>query len=131
MRITAACPVAMRDDANDLAMVLAFGPADANTYGEPSWQDAQGNLYAAASFIAGPNFVPTATSGLQRPSWDQEPYTVNLTGAGRAQAALVFWVANAEESPPQAATDKLTAIAGMEGPEALAAMGLTRVPSEI
>jgi len=28
MRISIVCPDALRDDANNLAMVLAFGPAD-------------------------------------------------------------------------------------------------------
>ena len=39
MRITIACPEALRDDANQLAMVLGYGPDDAETYGELNWQD--------------------------------------------------------------------------------------------
>ena len=42
MRLTIACPNALRDDANQLAMVLGYGPADAETYGELNWQDAGG-----------------------------------------------------------------------------------------
>jgi hypothetical protein len=131
MRITVATPSAMRDDANDLAMVLAFGPADANTYKALNWQDADGNLYAAASFEARPEWITAAQSPLQRPDWDTEPYVVNMAGANRAQDALVFWTPS-EETPdaPQASTAALTAIGGVDGLEALAMMGLTQVPGD-
>ena len=119
MRITAACPEALIDDANQLAMVLGQGPADALTYGEPKWQDADGNLYAAASFVVRPEWVGGAQSALQRPEWDAEPYKVNMAGAQRAQAALVFSLA-----PVLATPSALTAIGGMDGREAIAAMGL-------
>jgi ornithine carbamoyltransferase len=127
MRITVACPAGLVDDANSFAMVMAEGPADAQTYGEPGWQDAQGNLYSAASFVTSDEWVAAAQSALTRPSWDVQPYTVNMTGAERAQAAVVFWHPDMGGSAPQAAPDALTAIAHDDGPEALAMMGLTRV----
>ena len=132
MRITAACPAAMTEDANSLAMCLAYGPSDGNTYGPLNWQDADGNLYAAASWEARPEWVTAAQSTLERPEWDEEPYTVNMAGARRAQAALVFWVPS-EETPdaPQASTAALTAIGGVDGLQALALMGLTAVPEPI
>ena len=40
MRLTIACPEALRDDANQLAMVLGYGPSDAETYVALNWQDA-------------------------------------------------------------------------------------------
>jgi hypothetical protein len=121
----------MRDDANDLAMVLAFGPPDGNTYGSLNWQDADGNLYAAASFEARPEWVTAAQSTLVRPEWDTEPYVINMAGAERAQAALVFWVPSEEEpDAPQASTAALTAIGGVGGLEALSLMGLTQVPGD-
>jgi hypothetical protein len=131
MRITAVSPAAMRDDANSLSMVLAFGPADGNTYKALNWQDADGNLYAAASFEARPEWVTAAQAPLERPEWDVEPYVVNMAGANRAQAALVFWVPS-EETPdaPQASTTALTAIGGVDGLEALSLMGLTQVPGD-
>lgn len=125
MRLTAACPEALRDDANNLAMVLAFGPADANTYGALRWQDSEGNLYAAASFVAPPEWIAGATSPLQRPEWDSTNY-VNMAGARRAQAALVVWLGDPEQPIPQASPDTLTVVAGDDGPAALAAMGLIR-----
>ena len=125
MRITVACPATLQADANNLAMVLAFGPADELTYGEPSWQDAEGNLYAAASFEAAPEWVTGAQSPLARPSWDTMPYTISMAAATRAQAALVFW--GGEGPVPQADPLKLTAVVGDSGPAMLAAMGLAMV----
>jgi hypothetical protein len=49
-----------------------------------------------------------------------------MTAAGRAQAALVFWMPG-ETDAPAATPGVLTAIGGMSGPDALAAMGLTPV----
>ena len=48
MRVTIACPAALRSDANNLAMVLGYGPSDAKTYVALNWQDAgvqQGLLF--------------------------------------------------------------------------------------
>jgi len=132
MRITVACPEALRDDANDLAMVLAFGSPDALTYGALNWQEADGNLYAAASFEARDEWVVGASSPLQRPDWDTEPYVVNMAGAERAQAALVFWVPS-EETPnaPQASLAALTASGGVDGLEAVVMMGLTIIEGDL
>ena len=121
MRITIACPDALRDDVNNLAMVLGYGPYDAETYGELNWQDADGNLYACASMPVSDTFTSAAQSGLQRPAWDTDN-TVNMAGANRAQAALVFSL-----TPVTAMPDKLTACAGDDALATLAAMGLTQV----
>ena len=121
MRLTIACPEALRDDANQLAMVLGYGPSDAETYGELNWQDAGGNLYACASLPVSDTFTTTAQSPLQRPAWDTDSH-VNMAGAGRAQAALVFSL-----TPVTAMPDKLTACVGDDPLAVLAAMGLTQV----
>ena len=121
MRLTIACPEAMRDDANDLAMVLGFGPNDALTYGALIWQDAAGNLYAAASLPVSDAFTKAAQTALQRPAWDTDNH-VNMAGANRAQAALVFSL-----TPVTATPDKLTACAGDDALATLVAMGLTQV----
>jgi hypothetical protein len=123
MRVTAACPDALRYDANNLAMVLAFGPADGLTYDALNWQDADGNLYAAASFEASEEWIAGAQGPLTRPAWDTVPYTINMAAANRAQDTLVLWAG--EGDVPQATLGKLTAVAGMDGLAALAAMGLT------
>lgn len=124
MRITVACPEALIPDANHLAQVLAFGPADTMTYRGLNWRDAAGNLYAAASFEARDEWVIGAQSPLTRPAWDTDQ-GISMVAARRAQAALVF----VQEATP-AAPDKLTALAGPDGPAALAMMGLSPVEVE-
>ncbi|MFP5511102.1 MAG: hypothetical protein ACLGIP_18435 [Alphaproteobacteria bacterium] len=124
MRVTVACPEALISDANHLAMVLAFSEADGMTYRGLNWRDAAGNLYAAASFEARPEWIIGAQSTLARPAWDTDQ-KISMAAAVRAQAALVF----AQEATP-AMPDKLTAIAGPDGPEALAMMGLEPVEVE-
>jgi hypothetical protein len=124
MRLTIACPDALRDDANQIAMVLGYGPDDAETYGSLNWQDADGNLYAVASLPVSDTFTTTAQTALQRPSWDTGSH-VNMAGANRAQAALVFSL-----TPVTAMPDKLTACAGDDALATLAAMGLTQVEEE-
>ena len=125
MRLTIACPATLRSDANQLAMVLGYGPSDAETYGELNWQDAGGNLYACASLTVSDTFTTAAQSGLQRPAWDTDNH-VNMAGANRAQSALVFSL-----TPVTAMPDKLTACAGDDALAVLAAMGLTQVEVEV
>ena len=125
MRLTIACPEALRDDANQLAMVLGYGPSDAETYVALNWQDAGGNLYACASLIVSDAFTTTAQSPLQRPSWDTDSH-VNMDAARRAQAALVFSL-----TPVTAMPDKLTACVDDDALATLAAMGLTRAPNDL
>jgi hypothetical protein len=48
-----------------------------------------------------------------------------MAAANRAQDALLLWAG--EGDVPQATLGKLTAVAGMDGPAALAAMGLATV----
>jgi hypothetical protein len=124
IRITAAAPEAMMDDANALAMAIAYSEADGLTYRAATWEDANGQRYAAASWEARPEWIAAATMPLQRPAWDTESI-IDMAAASRAQAALVFWMG--EGAPPAASPLALTAIGGMSGPNALALMGLTPV----
>ena len=125
MRLTIACPEALRDDANQLAMVLGYGPSDVETYVALNWQDAGGNLYACASLTVSDTFTTAAQVALQRPAWDTDS-AISMAGANRAQAALVFSLEAVEVAP-----DKLTACAGDDALATLAAMGLTQVEVEI
>jgi len=121
MRITIACPHALRADGNHFAMALGSGPAEALTYGSLNWLDTAGNLYACASLIVSDTFVSTAQSTLSRPAWDTDNH-VNMDAARRAQAALVFSL-----TPVTAMPDKLTACVGDDALAVLAAMGLAQV----
>ena len=121
MRLTIACPDALRDDASNLAMVLGYGPAESLTYGALNWQDTDGNLYAVASLPVSDAFTTTAQATLQRPAWDTDN-VISMAAANRAQAALVFSL-----TPVTAMPDKLTACAGDDALATLAAMGLAHV----
>lgn len=127
MIITIACPAAHIADANNLAMILGYGPADELTYREPQWRDAAGNLYACASTTVGPNFVATAQAALARPVWDLDQRAVNMAAASRAQALVVMWASGYAVAAPVARPDRITAIAGSSGLAALALMGLSAV----
>lgn len=120
-RITCAAPEALVADANQYAMCLAFGPADAYTYVGLNWQDTQGNLYAATSFEARDEWITFAQAPLVRPAWDTEEI-IDMVAAARAQAALVY-----STDPFPAIPANLSALGGPNGPEALNLMGLTAV----
>ena len=124
-RITAAAPEALVSDANQYAMCLGQSEADGQTYRGLNWQDPDGNLYAAASFEARDEWVDFAQAPLVRPAWDVDEI-IDMVAAERAQAALVYAV-----EPVLAVPGALTAIGGMDGVGALAAMGLTAVPGDI
>ena len=130
MILTIAVPAAHVADANNLAMVLGFSPADKFTYGNPLWQDLAENLYSAASLVTSDSFVLTAASTLRRPAWDTEQH-ISMAAANRAQALVIVWVADGDADAPQANPNAITAIGGTNGLDALAAMGLTRVAQEI
>ena len=125
MRITIACPDALRDDANHFAMALGSGPAEALTYGSLNWLDARGNLYACASLIVSDAFVSKAQSTLSRPAWDVDNI-IDMDAARRAQAALVFSL-----TPVAAMPYKLTACVGDDALATLAAMGLVQVEVDV
>ena len=125
MRLTIACPELMRDDSNQLAMTLGYGPSDAETYVSLNWQDAGGNLYAVASLPVSDAFVSKAQSTLSRPAWDVDNI-IDMAAANRAQAALVFSL-----TPVTAMPDQLTACVGDDGLATLAAMGLVQVPNDL
>jgi len=125
MRITAAAPEPLVYASNQLAMCLAYGPADGETYRGLNWVDASGNLYAAASFEARVEWLTAAQTALHRPDWDVDE-VIDMQAAAQAQAALVFSL-----DPVIATTETLTAIGGMDGLAALAAMGLTAVDDSL
>jgi hypothetical protein len=123
MRITCSAPEALIPQANQLAMCLGQSEADGQTYNGLNWTDGT-NLYAAASFDASEEWITFAQAPLTRPAWDTEE-VIDMDAAAAAQATMVFSTEAAPASPGQ-----LTAIGGMDGVEALAAMGLTAVEGE-
>lgn len=122
MRVTVAVPALMIEDANHYAMCLGFSAEDSATYRGLNWIDASGNEYAAASFEARQEWIVTAQSPLVRPAWDAAR-VVNVTGAERARAAVVFSL-----EPVLALPSAITAIGGLPGADAIIAMGLVPNP---
>jgi hypothetical protein len=124
-RITAAAPEALVSDSNQFAMCMGFSEADGLTFNGLNWKDANGGLYACASWEASDAWLEKAQAPLERPAWDVDEI-IDMVAAGRAQAALVI---SAEALLAYPAV--LTAISGMDGLAALAAMGLTQVEVEV
>lgn len=106
-RVTIACPVDLRADANQLARCIGLGPDDDQTYGEPIWRDAAGNRYAVASVMVGDGFITAATSVLSEPAWG-----CDLAAAIRAQSRVTIGGA--------AQSDRIVAIIGDSPTAALA-----------
>lgn len=126
-RLTIACPEALIPDARHLAMILGYGPADADTYREPTWQDAQGHRYAVASTLVWGAFFENATSPLTRPEWDADEI-VDMDAAARAQDAVVLADPSQEGVEWRASPDRILAYPGDDALAALAAMGVGPVP---
>lgn len=122
VRVTIACPQSLIDDGNQLAACMGLSLADLNTFGEASYQDEAGNLYAVCSAAMTPRVLQSIGAGqIARPAFDPDNQ-INMTGAARALSALVV------EAVP-AAPDKIVAIIDMDPGSAIAAMGLTQAPS--
>lgn len=124
LRVTIIVPESMIEDANDLAMVLGSGPANGATFGPASWVDSSGATYSVASTQAKVGFPTAASSTLERPAWDDEPYAVNMAGARRTQAALVVCTAD-DLAPLQ--TSGILAVIGGTPLSVLTMIGLSRV----
>lgn len=123
MRVTIACPPDRIADANELARCLGFSEADGMTFGEPIWQDAEGNLYAVASTLAKPAFVTDAVSQLQEPTWGAD-----IEAAARAQEWLAIYDP-ATDLSPFANPVHIAAVVELEPQAALAVLGLGVVPT--
>lgn len=122
MRLTFICPAALIDDANHIAMTLAFSLADGMTYRKPpQLQDANGNLYSAASSLVGPSFIDNATSPLVRPEWDVDSL-IDMDAAQRAQALVRLW--DGVGDVPIADPDALTVLPGDNAVALVHASGL-------
>ena len=51
MRLTIPCPATLRSDANNFAMALGSGPAEALTYGSLNWLDACGGAGTLVAYL--------------------------------------------------------------------------------
>lgn len=124
IRITAAASETILAAANQYAMVIGLSEAEEDTYIGLNWQDAQGNLYAATSFLVRPEWLQAAQAPLVRPAWDTGN-VIDMALAVTGQAALRFSL-----SPIVASPSQITAIGGMDSLDAMAAMGLTIIDAQ-
>jgi len=127
MRITIACPEVMVADANQFAMAVGDGPADANTYRENFWYDAEANAYSAASFTADQSWIDSLAGEVTRPAWDSES-TIDMAAANRAKDALTLY---SPEEGGSASVGAIVGIYGIAGPAALELLGLTKDKPEL
>jgi hypothetical protein len=147
LTLTVATPEADRDDTTHLGIALGwiegFTPSEWERAFTSQWQDAEGNLYRVMSMPVRDTFVYAAVGmgPVERPPEDVgtldpdtgeygAPYVVNLTAARRAQDKLVVWQPKPEtDSPvPKVGADKIVAVVGMKGREAITAIGLEPLP---
>lgn len=119
MRVTIFAPQAMIADANQLALCLGQSAEDDKTFGGGHWEDAIGNLYSVASTLVTDAFVTGAASQLVAPDFAPD---VDLTAAGRAQAALVIYD---PDVPVQAGPDRILAIINDSGSAAISIAGVS------
>lgn len=126
MRITIVCSETLVLDANHLAMALAVSEADASTFLAPRWSDRDGRLYSVASWENKADWVQGSRAELVHPAWDTGEI-IYLGAAARAQGALDYWTPS-EETPaiPEPSPGTVQVIVGIDGPAAVAAMGLRR-----
>jgi len=127
IRITAAASATILNAANQYAMCIGQSEAEINTYQGLNWQDAEGNLYAATSFMVRPEWLVAAQEPLVRPAWDTTGI-VDMALAEQGQKALVFWLPDNKTVNPLASKGKLTAYANSGVQEAIAMMGLIPKP---
>jgi hypothetical protein len=126
-RLTLSVPEALIPAANQLALIMGESSADANTFTQAGWQDAQDNLYAICSAVSKPIVLGALQTGLP------DPLPAHAEGADTALAqqaldALVIYQPGDEETPATQAAHGVIVLAIDHDPlTALAAMGLTRV----
>ena len=153
--LTVACPEASRDDAIQMRLlhgrVNGQSPSELMDTFQAQYQDAAGNFYRILSAPIGQGAVDNMLEALQYANLQRPPmdvpdengnYTINMAAANRAHDMLrgnVWMPATPDpetgEMPdnpvPQVAPDRIVAVVGMKGTDALAAMGLQAIPMEI
>lgn len=109
------CPVALRDDANQLARALGLGPEDDQTFGATTYSGAGGGVYCVASFEPAHAWFDSHANGLPAaPAWGAD-----MQAAQRALDRLVI-----DPDTPEISGQTLLGFRGIAGADAIAATGL-------
>lgn len=137
IRLTVACHIDDLDDAKNFAVCLGWlnGYTPAEWWGtfNAKYLDAQGREWRVLSLEVAPEFIANTviSEPVERPPEDVNN-EINLTGAQRVQAKLVFWQpTDPPVDMPAADPSIVIAAGGISGTAALAAMGLTAPPMEV
>lgn len=125
-RVTVIVPAALIDAANHVHVLLGKSKGF-NTYGEPRWQDAQGNLYAVSSGL----WTDAQITGVTNPdvlSQIEPPEGVDMALAAQAQASFELrQAAVSGDTPATPMAGVILALAGGSPVELLAEIGIFRV----
>ena len=137
IRLTVACHIDDLDDARNLATCMGWlnGYSPAEWWGtfSASYLDNLDREWRVLSLEVASGFISNTviSEPIKRPAADVNN-DINMTGAHRAQAKLVFWQPTDPLTPvPQADPVRMIAVAGLGGPDALAQMGLTSPDTEV
>lgn len=118
--MTIACPKALMEDANHLAVSVGTNEADFGTFANCNYKKGFGQ-YCVVAFPCPPEFFDILVAEPQQR--DFAPKDWSKTKAEAAQAALLIY--QGEGDMPQAQAGKIVVIADMEPLAAIAKMGLT------
>lgn len=125
-RVTVIVPAALIDAANHVHVLLGKSKGF-TTYGEPRWQDAQGNLYAVSSGL----WTDAQITGVTNPdvlSQIEPPEGVDMALAAQAQASFELrQAAVSGDTPATPMAGVILALAGGSPVELLAEIGIFRV----
>ncbi len=128
MRITIACPEALKDAANHYAMAVGASQADQLTFHPVLYEDGSGNRFACASLPIRTSLLTKAQSTLVRPAWDTGNI-INMADAVAAQNVLVL--VSDEDAEITATTTSITALIGDDGPAMITRMGLAPIEEDL
>lgn len=126
LTVTVLVPEALAPLANELAKIIKANPDTPDTFYDFSWEDEDGNRYAAGCFAAEETFI-----GIEQHDLPATP-GVGMAQAIAAQDSLVSWK-KWEDEPLLAHPDDILICfdkAPGNGREALAQMGVTRVQQQ-
>jgi len=135
LRVTISAPKALIPAANQLALAIGESRDDDKSFGEPRYQDSEGNLYSVVSTVAVSQFPQIASSDLEAAAIERfgEDHPVDLALAQQAQAALVVWAPSTDPDTgelilgQQASPDAITAVVHDDPHQALTWLGLMTI----
>jgi hypothetical protein len=129
-RLTIVVPEALITQANNLALIIGEAEADLSTFKTAGWVDSNGDKYAVCSGV----FQPESMSILKDGVSEEKPKHAEKANKKLAKDALKickeYKPKMGKESVISAEKSSMILIADEDPLSALAALGLSRIPSE-